>query len=76
MTMTMLMKAGEVARRLGVSHTRVLQLTAGGQLPMTAKTADGWRLYDPADVEALARRRDARRALAGVSADDTGPRAA
>ncbi len=62
------------ARMLGISHQRLLQLSAAGALPVAAKTSTGWRLYHPADVERLAEQR----ALARVGADGhgDGPKAA
>ena len=65
----LIMRTGEAARYLGISHARLLQLTDRGDLRPVARTADGWRLYSPADVERLAEQRTKR-------ANDTGPKAA
>lgn len=54
-----LMLPGQVARLLGVSHTRVLQLEKSCELPAAAKTDSGWRLFRRADVEAYLARRQA-----------------
>jgi hypothetical protein len=47
-----LMTAGEVARELERSHTRILQLARSGELPVAAKTAGGMHLFRLADVDA------------------------
>lgn len=52
------MTTGDVARVMGLSVTRVQQLD--GELRPT-RSASGQRRYAPADVEALAIRRAARR---------------
>ena len=49
----------QVARRLGVSPQRVIQLVRAGHLPHVM-TAHG-RLYDPAAVERLAAQRQVER---------------
>ncbi len=63
------MSPGEVARRLGVSPQRVIQLANGGRLACY-RTSLG-RLFRTEDVEALALARQARRAATdrGVNGD-------
>lgn len=56
-----LMLVGEVAKRLGLSPVSVRGLESRGELVPTARTATGVRLYDQADVEAVAARRAADR---------------
>ena len=53
--------SGAVARRLGLSGTRVRQLDQAGLLSAAAETPLG-RLYRPKDVEAFAKAREAKRA--------------
>ncbi len=53
----LLMETGEVASRLKLSSTRVHALTRTGALPLAATTRRGLRLFDPQDVEAVARAR-------------------
>lgn len=48
----------QVARRLGVSPTRVIQLANAGRLPHV-RVATGIRLFDPAGVDVEERRRAA-----------------
>jgi hypothetical protein len=43
---------GGVARRLGISTVRVLQLVAAGKL-RSSRTETGWHTYDPKEVERL-----------------------
>lgn len=57
---TALLLIGEAAWRLGVSASRVRQLEREGVL-VPLRTARGWRLYDAAAVERLAREREAAR---------------
>ncbi len=52
-----LMRSGQVARRAGLSHTRFLQLAERGEIPIAARTDDGWRLFRPEDAEAFIARR-------------------
>ena len=64
----LMMHTGEAARHLGISHARLLQLTDRGELTPVARTADGWRLYSPADVKRLAEQRARRTAGTGPQA--------
>jgi len=57
--MTVPLTVGDVARRLNVSEDTVRSLERSGRLPAT-KTSAGWRLFDPGDVERLARDRERR----------------
>lgn len=52
------MTTSQVARTLGVSPTRVIQLSKKGRLPHV-RVATGIRLYDPAGVRVEASRRAA-----------------
>jgi DNA-binding transcriptional MerR regulator len=45
---------GAVARRLGLSSSRVAQLDREGTLPATMRDSAGRRLYDPEAVERFA----------------------
>lgn len=55
-----LLSSGEVARVLGVSRERVLQLVAAGRLRPAALDGYGRRMFDPVEVEQLARERSRR----------------
>ena len=59
-TMTYSMSVADAARRLGVSTERVRQLD--DVLKPVRVGSSRIRLYDPAEVDALAREREARRA--------------
>ena len=54
-----LLAPGAVAKRLGLSTSRVIQLDREGALPAMRDSA-GRRLYDPGVVETFAREREAR----------------
>jgi len=54
-----LVTRGSVERALGISGTRVVQLINEGVLH-AERTANGLRLFDLAEVEAVARQRAAR----------------
>lgn len=56
MPITEWLTTGQVARELGVSATRVIQLATYGRLAHVT-LSNGTRLYDPAGVEAEAARR-------------------
>jgi len=49
-------KTGRVARQLDLSENRVRQLADRGVIP-SVRTADGMRLFDPADVAKFAAER-------------------
>ena len=51
-----LMSSGQVARRLGISASRVARLVEAGSLRYIAKTPAG-RVFDPTHVEDVARAR-------------------
>jgi DNA-binding transcriptional MerR regulator len=63
-----LVTTSRVARTLGLSVARVRQLSDLGRIPCI-RTADGWRLYDSADVERIAAERATRRS-GGADGDD------
>jgi excisionase family DNA binding protein len=52
-----LLTVSDVARRLGISTSRVRQLGHSGEL-RPLRTLAGWRVYDEAQVERLALERD------------------
>lgn len=52
-----LFEAADVGRALGVVPATVKKLTVGGRLPVAARTPRGTRLFLPADVEELRKRR-------------------
>ena len=58
--MMMLMSPGDVARRLGLSVSRIVQLDRQGVLPALRDSA-GRRLYDASAVERYAAQRAAAR---------------
>ena len=64
-----LMSPGDVARRLLLSVSRIIQLDREGVLPAMRDSA-GRRLYDAEVVEQFAREREARRRAARAEVPD------
>ena len=53
---------GGISRRLGIGHMAVNHLVSIGKLKPIATTPDGFRIFDPVAVEALAKEREQRKA--------------
>jgi DNA-binding transcriptional MerR regulator len=60
----LLLSTGTVARDCGVSHESVRRWANAGRLPVAAKTPNGERLFNPADVARFAEQRRADRGKA------------
>ena len=67
--MNLLLAPQDVARRLGLSTSRVIQLDREGRLPAIRDSA-GRRLYDPELVERFAQAREERRRFSNARAGD------
>ena len=52
--------SGEAARRLGISQQRLAELADEGKVPSVGKTQEGFRLFDPNDIEKARREREHR----------------